>query len=61
MPAFTPSAQAQSTVRGVAPHAPGSVKHADPTRDRQIDGGDDRPAAVTLEPHWAATIDAATD
>lgn len=62
MPVANSSAQAHPALRGVptSTPTPGQVKQADPVRDRPR-STDDRLPTVTLEPHWTATIDAATD
>ena len=63
MPVVNPSAQTQAAVRAVpAKSAPASkANQTEPVRERPFKSADERADAVTLEPHWTATIDAATD
>jgi hypothetical protein len=64
MPAVNPQAQPQPAIRAIpsAPPLPGQAKSPDtrewPTKTK---GADERSRSVTLEPHWAEAIDAATD
>jgi hypothetical protein len=63
MPVLSPSAQPQSAIGGVLANSPAAnmIKQPEPTRERPLKISDEQMAVVALEPHWMATIDAATD
>jgi len=64
MPAVNSQKPSQPAIRGIpsGPALPGHSKDTDvrewPTKTT---AADERTRAVTLEPHWAEAIDAATD
>lgn len=58
MPVVTPPATQPSNARSAAPPPPEREDHVQASRSKSAV---DRVATVTLEPHWTAAIDAATD